>query len=730
MSMRFSLHIPRRWSRIRLRRPSWHQVWHFLVWMIVIGTIGLFSLVIYLERTLPDPQTIATRKISESTKIYDRTGQVLLYDIHGPEKRTIIPWDQVPDTVKEATLAAEDDSFYTHGGFDIKSILRSLWVDIKTFSFSEGGSTITQQLVGNALTGRQKTVLRKVEELVLSVEVERQFTKDQIFWMYLNQIPYGSNAYGIQAAAQTFFGKNASDLDTAQAATLASLIQAPSYYSPYGNHVQELTDRKNYVLGRMKDLGYINDQQYQQAMNEQLSFQKNRESILAPHFVIMVKDYLEQKYGASAVENGGLTVVTTLDANLQQIAQDAIDKYVPINKERYKASNAAMVSVDPKTGDVLDLVGSADYFDVSNQGNFNVTIDGPGRQPGSSFKPFAYVTALEKGYPDSTILFDEKTEFNPNCAPDALQNTDSNGLACYHPSNYDLKFRGPVTMRTALDESLNVPSVKVLYLAGINDTINTAQSMGITTLTDPTRYGLSLVLGGAEVHPIDMASAYGVFANDGVRNPWRIVLSVKDGDGNVLEQAQDNPQRVLPAQDARLMDNILSDNNARAPEFGYNSPLYLPGYSVAAKTGTTEDDRDGWVVGFSPDISTAVWTGNNNNTPMTRAGAGISAAGPMWHQFMVNALATLPNDSFPAPAPVSSDKPMLDGNYISPSGIHSILYYVDRNDPTGPYPSNPNQDPLFSNWEWSVENSYGAYNSTPTPSPIIPTSSPTPPSLP
>ncbi|HZZ99682.1 MAG TPA: transglycosylase domain-containing protein [Candidatus Paceibacterota bacterium] len=727
LEMKFSL--PRKFPRLKFHRPTWHQVWLALVWVLVIGTIALFSLVIYLERTLPDPQTIATRKVSESTKIYDRTGQVLLYDIHGPEKRTIVPWDQIPEVAREATLAAEDDTFYTHGGFDIKSILRSVLVDLKTMSFSEGGSTITQQLVGNALTGRQKTILRKIEELVLSVEVERQFTKDQIFWMYLNEIPYGSNAYGIQAAAQTFFGKNASDLDVAQAATLASLIQAPSYYSPYGRHIDELTTRKDYVLGRMKDLGYIDDQQYQQALNEQLAFQKNRESILAPHFVIMVKDYLEQKYGSEAVENGGLTVITTLDANLQQMAQDAVDKYVPINKERYKVSNAAMVSVDPKTGDVLDLVGSADYFDVANDGNFNVTIDGPGRQPGSSFKPFAYATLLEKGYPDSTVLFDEKTEFNPNCSPAANQNTDQYGLACYHPSNYDLKFRGPVTLRTALDESLNVPAVKVLYLAGIDDTIHTAQQMGITTLTDPDRYGLSLVLGGAEVHPIDMASAYSVFANDGLRNPWRIVLSVKDANGNVLEEAPSQPQaeRVLPAQTARLMDNILSDNNARAPEFGYNSALYVPGYSVAAKTGTTEDDRDGWVVGFSPNIATAVWTGNNDNTPMTRAGAGISAAGPMWHQFMVNALATLPNDSFPAPDPVSSNKPMLSGSYSyttntsSAISFHSILYYVDRTDPTGPMPSNPNQDPLFNNWEWSVQNNYaryvGGYMETPTPSP-------------
>lgn len=709
----------------RFRRPTPQNIVMAVLWVIVIGAIAFFSLFIYLEQTLPDPQSIAARKITESTKIYDRTGQVLLYDIHGEEKRTVIPWDQIPAAAKNATLAAEDNTFYSHGGFDIKSILRSLWIDLRTFSFSQGGSTITQQLVGNALIGRQKTILRKIKELVLSVEVDRRYSKDEIFWMYLNQIPYGSNAYGIQAAARTFFGKDAKDLTINESAILASLIQAPSYYSPYGSHTSELITRKNTVLAKMKNLGFITGQEYQQAVTEKPVFKTSVERIIAPHFVIMVKDYLEKKYGADAVENGGFTVTTTLDANLQTIAEDSVAKYAAINRQRYQANNAALVSLDPKTGDVWALVGSANYFDTANEGNFNVAIDGPGRQPGSSFKPFAYAAAFSKGYPDSTMLYDLKTEFNPLCPPTATQDKDQYGLACYHPQNYDGKFRGPVSFRQALQESLNVPSVKVLYLAGIQDTISLAQQMGITTLTDPSRYGLSLVLGGAEVHPIDMVSAYGTFANDGVHNPWRIVLNVKDANGNVLEEAQDQSHRVLTPQIARLMDNVLSDNNARAPEFGYNSSLYIPGYDVAAKTGTTQDNRDAWVVGFSPSIATVVWTGNNNNSPMTRQGAGISASGPLWNTFMSKALANFPNNTFPKPDPVSAPKIMLDGNTNDNTGqYHDILYYVDRNNPLGSIPSNPSSDPQFNNWDWPVTAAYGGV-STPG-NTISPSPSPTP----
>lgn len=695
----------------------------FALWAVVVGSILFFSLFIYIERTLPDPNSIADRKVSESTKIYDRTGQVLLYDIHGEEKRTIVPWEQIPANLKSATLAAEDSNFYSHGGFDLKGIFRSFLNDLKTFSLSQGGSTITQQLVKQTLLGSEKTALRKVKELVLSIELERKFSKDQIFWMYLNQIPYGSNAYGIQAASKAFFDKDVSQLSLSEAAILAALPQAPSYYSPYGNHIDALIARKNIILANMKKLGSISDDEYQQAVAEKPDFHSSTESITAPHFVIMVKDYLANKYGEDAIESGGFNVITTLDATLQDYAETAVTKYSAINKTKYKASNAALVAVSPKNGDVLALVGSSNYFDVANQGNFNVTT--AKRQPGSSFKPFAYAVAFQKGYPDATTIFDFKTEFNPNCSPDGNQVTDQYGLKCYNPQNYDGIFRGPVTLRQALAQSLNIPSVKTLYLAGVPDTINFAAQMGITTLTEPDRYGLSLVLGGAEVKPIDMASAYGVFANDGLRNPYRIIQRVEDVNGNILEQAANSPERVLDTQTARLIDNVLSDNSARAAVFGYNNSLYLPGYNVAAKTGTTQDNRDGWVVGFSRSISTVVWTGNNDNSSMTAAGAGISAAGPMWNEFMAKALATFPRESFPDPEPVSSNKIMLNGSnaYTPPDGgptqYHEILYYIDRNDPLGPIPSNPNNDPQFTNWDWPVLQAYGEsyYGNYPSPTP-------------
>jgi len=680
------------------------------LWLFVIGIIMLLSFFLYLQRTLPDPESIATRKVGESTKIYDRTGEVLLYDIHGEEKRTIIPWEQMPETIKEATLASEDSDFYNHKGLDLRGIARAFFKDIVNLGVSQGGSTITQQLVKKALLGDERTISRKIKEAVLAIEIERKFTKDEIFWMYLNQIPYGSNAYGIESAAKEFFGKKASQLTIAEAATIASVTKAPSYYSPFGNHVPELLARKNSVLARMKTLGFISDTEYQAALSQKLEFKTSDEDIQAPHFVIMVKEYLSSKYGEGAVENSGFKIITTLDSNLQTIAEEVISKYAPINKDRYKAVNAALVAINPRNGDLLALVGSKDYFNVADEGNFNVAI--ANRQPGSAFKPFAYATALAKGYPDDTVVFDLKTEFNPNCEPDSSQEKDENGVDCYHPQNYDGRYRGPVTFRQGLAQSLNVPSVKTLYLAGINDTIELAENMGITTLGDKSRFGLSLVLGGAEVKLVDLVSAYGVFANEGMRSPWSFIQRVESSNGQVLEEKNNKPERVLDPQIARLINNMLSDNTARAPVFGYSSSLYFPGRDVAAKTGTTQENRDAWVVGYAPSLVAGVWTGNNKNESMTKEGAGISASGPMWHEFMVKALSTMPNEKFTNPDPVTANKVMLDGNYtylqdgsLFPE-YHEILFYVDKRNPLGSIPADPSQDSQFVNWEWAVKKVY------------------------
>ena len=681
------------------------------LWLFVIGAIMLLSLFLYLQRTLPDPESIATRKVVESTKIYDRTGEILLYDIHGEEKRTIIPWEQIPDTIREATLASEDSDFYNHKGLDLRGIARALFKDIINLGVSQGGSTITQQLIKKALLGDERTISRKIKEAILAIEIERKFTKDEIFWMYLNQIPYGSNAYGIEAAAKEFFGKKASQLSIAEAATIASVTKAPSYYSPFGNHVDELLAIKNSVLVKMKNLGYISDSEYQDALTQKLEFKAVDDDIQAPHFVIMVKEYLSSKYGEDAIENGGFKIITTLDSNLQIIAEETVSKYSKINKEKYKATNASLVAIDPKNGDLLALVGSKDYFNIEDEGNFNVAI--ANRQPGSAFKPFAYAAALTKGYPDDTVVFDLKTEFNPNCEPNSSKEKDAYGLDCYHPQNYDGRYRGPVTFRQSLAQSLNVPSVKVLYLAGINDTIELAENMGITTLGDKSRFGLSLVLGGAEVKLVDLVSAYGVFANNGMRSPWSFIQKIESSNGQVLEEKINKPERVIDSQIAQLINNILSDNSARAPVFGYSSSLYFPGRDVAAKTGTTQENRDAWVIGYSSYLVSGVWTGNNKNESMTKEGAGISASGPMWHEFMTKALNSRPNENFINPDPVTINKVMLDGNYVylrensSSPEYHEILYYVNKNDPLGSIPIDPNTDSQFQNWEWAVNNTYG-----------------------
>jgi membrane peptidoglycan carboxypeptidase len=672
-------------------------------WCGVLGVFAVSLFVLDARRTLPDPTSIASRQIKESTKIYDRTGTVVLYDIYGEERRTVVPWERISDYSKKATLAVEDSNFYAHRGFDVKGFGRSLLRNFQRgYGEGGGGSTITQQLVGNALVGRQKTLQRKVQELILALEVERRFSKDEILAMYLNQIPYGSNAYGIEAAAQTFFGVSAADLTLSQAATLASLPQRPSYLSPFGEHTDELLSRRDFVLGRMLSLGMITDEEYQASLAEKPVFKEASSGLAAPHFVIMARDYVIEKYGSTIAESGGFKIITTLDAGLQKSAEELVTKYAAINATKYKATNASLVAIDPTTGEVRALVGSANYFDTENEGNFNVAT--ARRQPGSAFKPFAYAAAFAKGFPDTTVLWDLKTEFNPSCAPNGLQKSAGSGGACYHPQNYNGSYVGSVTMRQSLARSLNVTSVKTLYLAGINDTIDLATRMGITTLDDRSRFGLSLVLGGAEVRLIDLVSAYGVFANEGVRSPWGLISRIESGDGTLLEERRLTSERVLDVQTARLVTDVLADNNARAPVFGVNSPLTLPGRDVAAKTGTTQENRDAWIVGYTPSLVAGVWTGNNRNQSMTREGAGVSAAGPLWNEFMRTALKGTPSENFVEPNPILTDKIMLNGsatNSTYPQN-HSILYYVDKNDPTGPIPSSPLSDPQFANWEWPL----------------------------
>ncbi len=675
-----------------------------ILWLVVLGIIGFLAAFAYFAPQIPDPQSIITRRVSESTKIFDREGQTILFNVHGNERRTIIPFEEIPKHLTEAVIATEDINFYNHQGLDLKGILRAISINVKEKGLSQGGSTITQQLVKNSLLSRQKTFSRKFKEMILSLQIEQKFKKDEILWMYLNQIPFGSNIYGIEEASRGYFGKPAKELTLNESAILASLIKAPSYYSPYGSHKDEMLARKNLILEKMFDSGYISEEGLNQAKNEELKLASPiNGGILAPHFVMMVREYLVERYGEDLVQNGGLKVYTTLDWKMQGQAEEAIAKYADRNEELFKAGNAALVALSPKTGEILALIGSRNYFDIEKEGNFNVIT--AFRQPGSAFKPIVYSVALDKGLTDKTVLFDVKTEFNPNCAPDGSQEKDGYGLDCYHPQNADEKFRGPITLRQALGSSLNIPSVKVLYIAGVNDSIKRAEEMGIKFLGDTSKFGLSLVLGGGDIRPLDLVGAYSVFANDGFYNQPNFILKIEDSEGQIIEEMEYNPERKVSEQTARMMNDILTDNSARSFIFGLNSPLNISDRQVAVKTGTTQKYRDAWTIGYTPSLAVGVWVGNNDNTEMTREGGGVSAGAPIWREFIVEALKNEPIEEFVKPDPVFTEKIMLNGSYINDLGeTHTILHYIDKNDIGGGQPVNPESDPQYNNWEWSLQN--------------------------
>lgn len=646
-----------------------------------------------LIKDLPSATEINNRRVNQSTKIFDRSGEVLLYEIHGEEKRTVIPLEQIPKIVKDSTIAIEDQNFYQHPAFDWQAIGRALIKDIINRRIYQGGSTITQQLAKNAFLSPERTLTRKVKELLLAIKLERQFSKEEILSLYLNQIPYGSNAYGIEAAAQTYFGKTAKDLNIAEAALLAALPKAPTYYSPWGQHADELMARKDYIIDKMAELGFIDEQQKNSAKKTKFKFAPQAAAIKAPHFVMAVQDYLLKKYGEETLEKGGLKVITTLDWKLQQTAEKVVAEGAERNAVQYKGKNAALFAQDPKTGQILAVVGSKDYFDTKNEGNFNVAMQGL-RQPGSAFKPFAYVTAFKKGYTPETVLFDVETEF------------DTTGIASksYKPGNFGGVFHGPVSMREALGRSINIPSVKVMYLAGIDDVIKTAKDFGITTLTERSRYGLSLVLGGGEVKLSEMVGAYSVFAQDGIKHKQTIILKIEDAQNNVLEEYVDEAQQVIEPQYARLINDILSDVEVRRKLFGsIVEQTIFPGHDVALKTGTTNDFVDVWVIGYTPSLITGIWAGNNRREPMEKSGSSIITGVPIWSAFMKEALAGIQPEPFTKPEPHAAEKPVLRGEYAVNNEVHTILYYVDKNNPQGPPPTDPTSDPQFENWESSVQ---------------------------
>ena len=698
--------------------------------------------VVFATVSVPNFGSLENRKIVESTKIYDREGKTLLYDIHGDVQRTVIPFEKIPDHVKNAAIVIEDQNFYRHMGVSPTGILRAVLVNLrlKEGVIGQGGSTLTQQLVKQSFLTPERSLIRKIREAILAVKTELTYSKDEILAFYLNEIPYGRNAYGIEAASQTYFAKPAEELTISDGAYLAAMLQAPTRYSPYGSHVDELEGRKNLVLDRMEEKGMITKEELEFAKNEETKFAaKTIAGIKAPHFSLFVREYLVEKYGEDVVEKGGLKVTTSLNWQWQEKMEKLVRVSAEQNQTNHRAYNAGMIVIDPNNGQILSLVGSRDYFaDPLPLGcipgrtckfdpQVNMTLRS--RQPGSSIKPIVYSAAFKKGYTPDTVLFDARTEFSTYCSPSGFPENGASEDKCYHPNNFDNIFRGPTSLRNALAQSVNVVAVKVLYLAGLNDTLKVAREMGITTLDDPDRYGLTLTLGGGEVKLMELANAYGVFADEGNYSAPTPILKVEDSEGNILEEFKEDKKQVMDPNIARMMSDVLSDNNARTPAFGADSALYIPERKVAVKTGTTQDTRDTWIIGFTPNVIVGVWAGNNDNSAMERRVAGLVVA-PIWKKALQETiLPDLPPEDFTAPEIPQRDKPILNGqwqggrmykidklsgklaNEFTPpefieerviTDVHTILHWVDKDDPLGDPPSNPWSDPQYRNWEASV----------------------------
>jgi len=700
------------------------NIFSTLLVLFLVGLIAFifgFSIILAkYNKEIPSPNKLIERNVAQSTKIYDKTGKVLLYEIHGDEKRTIVELKDVNKNLINATIAIEDKNFYTHSGFDAKGIIRSILKDVFTGK-SQGGSTLTQQLVKNAILTNEKSFERKIKELILSYKIEKKFSKDDILKMYLNEIPYGSVVYGIESASQTFFNKSAKDLTIEESALLAALPQSPSILSPYGTHTSALVSRYKLVLKQMKEEKYITEDEYNKAIKVDILSQikSKKEAIKAPHFVMYVKQILEEKYGEKLVEQGGLNIITTLDYDKQQKAEDIITKNITSIEKSFNASNAALLSINAKTGEIETMVGSKDYYNTKF-GNFNVTINK--RQLGSTFKPIIYAAAFKKGFTPDTYIFDTLTNFDTTNNPKG-----------YTPKDYDLKERGPVSIRKALAGSLNIPAVKALYLTGADNVIELAREMGYTSILqeDKDKYGLSLALGAAEESMIDHVHAFSIFANDGVSNDLKAILKVTDNKGKVLEDnTKTISNRVLDKDIARQVNSILSDNDARSYIFGKKNNLILKNRPVAAKTGTTNDYKDAWTIGFTPNIVTAVWVGNNDGSQMKKATGAVIGA-PIWQEYMEYSTKDDKIETFQKPVYENKKNLMLNGDYKnitkikidSISGnlatdntppelvqeksyidLHDILNYVNKDDLTQETITNPGNDPQYKGWELGVKN--------------------------
>lgn len=649
---------------------------------IFFGLIGFlvfgFLYALWVSRDLPTPGKLTNPDLKDSTRILDKEGD-LLFSFYKDVNRIYVNLEDIPQDLRDATIAVEDKDFYTNKGFSLAGYIRGLVIDPIFRGRVTGGSTITQQLVKNALLSPERTATRKLKELILAVQVDSRFSKDDILEMYLNNIPYGGSAVGVEAASNLYFEKNAKDLTLAESAFLAGLPQAPSLYSPVISGGDAYIDRSGVVLRRMREDGYISEDVEKKTLQEikDFEFEQRTGSIKAPHFVMYVRQLLIEKFGENLVENGNLIITTTLDSSIQEKTEEVITREFE-KFEDYDVNNASSVVLDVETGGILAMVGSVDYFDIENEGNYNAST--ALRQPGSSLKPIAYAVAFEKGYTPSTLLMDVRTDFYAG----------DTGAADYRPVNYDGKYRGPVQLRFALGNSLNIPAVKVLALVGVEPVMSKGYEMGITNW-EPTRgnlanVGLSLVLGGREATLLDITSVYSIFARKGEKISPYAIVEVKDRNGKTLfKHNPESPRRVLSEDVAFLISHILLDNNARVDTFGPNSFLNIPGRTVSVKTGTTDQKKDNWTIGYTPSYAVGVWVGNNDNTPLDpRIASGSTGASPIWAGIMKAVLSGTSNEEFNVPANVEAMQvDSFSGGLPKDGQPTRVEYFIKGTQPSG-----------------------------------------------
>ncbi|MDZ7586289.1 MAG: transglycosylase domain-containing protein [Patescibacteria group bacterium] len=621
-------------SQLRLKKISF-RVSFFQIVILSFSFLFLTLFYLVILKGLPSPTDLVNRPPSLSTKIYDRH-QKLLFTFYKDQNRSLISLNDIPQHFKQATLAIEDSQFYHHNGISWSGIFRS-FSQIIFKQQLQGGSTITQQLIKNALLTPERTIARKLKELILTIETEILFSKDQIFTMYLNQVSFGGTAYGAEEAAQAYFGKSISDVNLAEAALLAGLPASPTTYSPFGSNPYLSIYRQHQVLNRMVEEKFIASQEAELAKQQKIKLAPQYANIKAPHFVMYIKNLLAQEFGETMVEQGGLTVITSLDLDLQDkiqtIVTEEINSLFPLH-----ITNGAALVTHPQTGEILAMIGSRDYFDVDRDGQVNLTT--ALRQPGSSIKPVNYAYALENNYTAASIIQDSPVTY------------DIPGSKPYSPINYSNTFHGPVTLRTALANSYNIPAVKVLASYGVANMIAQGKKMGITTWTQPERYGLSLTLGGAEITMNDMTVVFGVLANQGKKVALHPILKVTDANNKILPLLNSPSEVVIQPGTAFILTDILADPVARIPAFGSRSYLNIPNHQVAVKTGTTNDKRDNWTIGYTPNFLTAVWVGNNDNTPMSQVVSGITGASPIWNKIMTLLLQDQPTQTFTPPVDI------------------------------------------------------------------------------